>query len=250
MTLPASFLAAPITHRGLHDIANGRRENSMASFQAAIDAGYGIEMDIQASSDGVPMVFHDYDLGRLTHQTGPVAGRSAEALTQIGLRDDPGTIPTFVEMLELVAGRVPLLIEVKDQDGAMGPDIGPLGAGIARALKGYDGDAALMSFNPHHVAEFAKRLPDVPRGLVTDPYLADDWPTVPAATRDRLRNIPDYDAVGATFISHNRRDLHAPRVAELRKAEAAILCWTIRSPQEEAEARKVAHNVTFEGYLA
>lgn len=248
--LPEVFLARPIAHRGFHDRASGRPENSTASFRAAISAGYGIECDIQPSADGVPMVFHDYDLKRLTGETGPIRARSAAELGRIRLSDAEDGIPTLAEMLSIVAGRAPLLIEVKDQDGALGPDVGPLEHAVGAILRDYSGSVALMSFNPHSVAALADALPDRARGIVTSAYTAEDWPLVPAATRDRLRDIPDYDRVGASFISHEAADLARPRVAELRVEGAEILCWTIRSPEAEAEARRVARNITVEGYDA
>jgi glycerophosphoryl diester phosphodiesterase len=153
-------------------------------------------------------------------------------------------------MLALVAGRVPLLIEVKDQDGAMGADIGPLEDAVAAALRDYAGPVALMSFNPHSVAALARAAPDRPRGLTTSAYTAGDWPLLTPAVRDRLRTIPDYDAVGASFISHEAADLARARVAELKAKGAGVLTWTIRSPEAEAAARRIAENVTFEGYRA
>jgi len=83
--LPACFLTRPIAHRGLHDASCGRPENSLAAFRAAIAAGYGIELDVQMSLDGAAMVFHDYHLGRLTDQTGPIAQRRAADLAGITL---------------------------------------------------------------------------------------------------------------------------------------------------------------------
>jgi glycerophosphoryl diester phosphodiesterase len=249
--LPPAFLAAPIAHRALHDRSARRPENSRAAVRAAVAAGYGIEVDVQPSADGQAMVFHDATLDRLTAARGPVAARTAAELGAIRLRDADDGIPTLREVLDLVDGRVALLIEVKDQDGAMGPAVGPLEAAVAAALEGYDrGPVAVMSFNPHSVAAMARLAPQVPRGLVTSAYRAANWPELPAAVRRRLRGIPDYDRAGASFISHEARDLGRPRVAELKAQGAAILCWTIRSPAAEAEARKVADNVTFEGYLA
>ena len=109
--LPAAFLDRPIAHRALHDIAQGRPENSVEAIRAAIDAGYGIEIDLQPSSDGEAMVFHDYDLARLTVQDGPVCGHDAAALGALPLRHGQSGIPTLAEVLALVDGRVPLLIE-------------------------------------------------------------------------------------------------------------------------------------------
>tara|TARA_R110002049_G_scaffold117332_3_gene270649 strand:+ start:43095 stop:43859 length:765 start_codon:yes stop_codon:yes gene_type:complete len=250
MNLPSAFLTTPLAHRALHDVTDHRPENSRAAIRAAIAGGYGIEIDLQLSGDGVAMVFHDYMLDRLTPETGALRLRSAAALAQIPLTGGDGeTIPTLDEVLALVGGRVPLLIEIKDQDGGMGPDIGPLETATAAALVNYRGDVALMSFNPHSVGEMARLLPQVPRGITTSAYLPEDWP-LPAKTCDHLREIPDYASAGACFISHESFDLSRPRVGALKQAGAAVLCWTIRSPEEEATAREIADNITFEGYLA
>ncbi|WP_323766128.1 glycerophosphodiester phosphodiesterase family protein [Marinovum sp.] len=250
MTLPAAFLARPISHRALHDRAQGRPENSRAAIRAAIAQDYGIEIDLQPSADGVAMVFHDDTLDRLTGRQGRVSDFTAEALGGIALSGGDEGIPTLTEVLEIVAGRVPLLIEIKDQDGAMGPDVGVLEQATATALQGYDGPVALMSFNPHAVAEMARLAPDLPRGLTTCGYDADDWPELSAETRADLRAIADFDRVGASFISHQITDLGAAPVAELRARGVPVLCWTVRTPAEEAEARKLAGNITFEQYLA
>ncbi|TNF62726.1 MAG: phosphodiesterase [Rhodobacteraceae bacterium] len=250
--LPPAFLGAPIAHRALHDRAAGRPENSRAAVRAAVAAGYGIEIDIQPSADGVPMVFHDDDLARLTGQSGRIRDVTAERLAALPLLGGDEGVPTLAEVLSIVAGRVPLLIEVKDQDGAMGPNVGPLERRVAEVLAGYSGPVAVMSFNPHSVAALAQAAPAVPRGLTTWEWAPKEAAEegVDAATCARLRGIPDYDRVGATFLSHHHRDLARPRVAELKAAGAAVLCWTIRSAEDEAAARAVAQNITFEGYAA
>lgn len=248
--LPAAFLERPIAHRALHDVAAGRPENSRAAIAAAISAGYGIEIDLQLSSDGVAMVFHDERLERLTGARGLLGARDAAELSALKLKGGDESIPTLSEVLELVAGRAPLLIEIKDQDGALGPDVGPLEQATAEALRGYAGPVAVMSFNPHSVARMARLAPQVPRGLTTEAYAAENWPGVPGSRLEELRRIPDYARTGSCFVSHDWKDLAAPRVAELKEQGAAILCWTIRTPEQEAQARRVAQNVTFEQYLA
>ena len=247
--LPEAFLKVPLAHRALHDVQAGRPENSRAAILAAIQSGYGIEIDVQLSADRVAMVFHDDTLDRLTGARGLVAGLSATELGHIELLGGQEGIPTLPEVLDIVAGQVPLLIEIKDQDGAMGPSIGALEHATSAAIAGYSGPVAVMSFNPHSVARLAELSPDVPRGLVTCSYQAEDW-LMEAQVRDRLRQIPDYNRVGASFISHEVADLERPRVAALKAAGADILCWTVRSPAEEQRARRVAQNVTFEGYHA
>ena len=248
MTLPASFFAKPITHRGLHDRARGVVENSRDAFEAAIAKGFGIECDLQLSSDAQAMVFHDYDLQRLTGEAGAIQRKDAATLGQTKLTDSANVIETLPAILELVAGRVPLLIELKDQDGAMGPNIGTLEAETAKALEQYKGDVAVMSFNPHSTARMAELMPNIPCGIVTSSYDPADWP-LPNETCDRLRDIPDYDSSGARFISHQVDDLGRPRVAELKAQGAAIFCWTVRSQEQADQALKVAQNITFEAYL-
>ena len=247
--LPRSFATVPLAHRALHDITQGRPENSRAAIRAAIDAGYGIEIDVQLSADNQAMVFHDYHLERLTDTQGAVRLFRADALRATALRGGDEGIPDLPEVLTLVAGRVPLLIELKDQDGAMGANVGPLERATALALAGYAGEVAVMSFNPHSVAMMQTLAPDVPRGLTTSAYRTQDWP-LSAATCDSLREIPDYDRVGASFISHEVGDLDRPRVGALRQSGAVICCWTVRNAAQEAQAREAADNITFEGYRA
>lgn len=248
-SLPRVFMGAPIAHRALHDIRQNRPENSRAAIRAAIAGGYGIEIDLQLTSDGHAMVFHDYDMARLTGRSGAIQQITrAEAADLPLLHGDEG-IPSLEEVLQLVAGRVPLLIEFKDQHGAMGPVDGRLEQDAVALLKSYDGPVALMSFNPNSVAELARLAPDIPRGLTTCSYKP-EVEHLPAAVCDHLRDIPDFERVGASFISHEVQDLSRPRVAKLKSQGVPVLCWTVRSAEQEAEARKVADNVTFENYLA
>lgn len=249
-TLPADFLGRPIAHRALHDRAAGRIENSLAAVCAAVDARYGIEIDLQLSRDGQAMVFHDDDLGRLTAEGGPVRARDAADLQAIRLIGGEGGIPTLAEVLTLVEGRVPLLIELKDQDGAMGPDVGPLEAATASALEGYAGPVAVMSFNPHSVAALARLCPGVPRGLTTCAFDDAGSAALPPATRAALAGIVAADEIDLQFLSHHHIDLANPRVQALKARGLPLLCWTVRSPAEEAAARRHADNVTFEGYAA
>jgi glycerophosphoryl diester phosphodiesterase len=248
--LPAAFLTHPLAHRALHDITQGRPENSRAAVQAAINLGYGIEIDVQLSADAQAMVFHDDELPRLTGRPGPLIAHTTAALGNIPLLGGAEGIPTLPEILTLIAGRVPLLIEIKDQHGQMGQTDGRLERATLAALSAYVGPVAVMSFNPHSVAHLARLLPHVPRGLTTDAFDPQDWAPVPPAVCDSLRAIPDYDRVQASFLSHDWHDLARPRVAELARQGAAILCWTVKSPADEVQARKIAQNITFERFLA
>lgn len=249
--IPKAFLETPIAHRALHDVTDKRPENSLAAIRAAIERDYCIEIDLQLSKDGVPMVFHDYSLDRLTDAVGAVAQRTAAELGDIVLKHGDEGIPTLEAVLQLVDGRVPLLIELKDQDRALGPNVGALEKATCAVLHGYRGDAALMSFNPHMVANCAHFAPDIPRGLVTENFTQKACTLVPKERRDELTGIPDYDRVGACFISHKVTQLADDIVTSLKaKKGALVFCWTVRSADAEETARMVADNVTFEGYLA
>jgi len=247
--LPEVFLDHPLAHRGLHDVLDGRPENSLAAIRAAVALGYGIEIDLQISKDGQAVVFHDYDLQRLCGVTGAVCQRTAEDLWNTPLIGGDEGIPTLRQVLDLVDGQVPLLIEVKDQDLRLGPDIGALEDATASDLEAYDGPVAVMSFNPHSVARLATRAPTIPRGLVTCNFDKDDWTLVPDERRHELADIPDFYRTGSCFVSHQRDQLNSPAIAKLKSLDCPILCWTIRSEEQEREARAVADNITFEGYL-
>ena len=247
---PVSLLDRPIAHRGLHNIQEGRPENSHAAIEAAIAYGYGIEIDVQLSSDGLPMVFHDYHLDRLTDQKGAIAQHDAERLSRLTLRGGSDTISTLNETLAQISGKVPLLIEIKDQDGGLSNNVGPLEIKVSQALKNYSGDVAVMSFNPNSIAAFAKNSTDIPVGLVTDRFKAKDWPSIKQSVRSNLRNMTDLERVGACFISHNQKHLQDLKSSVLEKIDIPILCWTIQSLEAEQKARKIADNITFEGYLA
>lgn len=248
--LPEPFLTRPLAHRGLHDAARGIVENSRAAFEAAIAGGYGIELDVQISGDGVPMVFHDYDLDRLTAFSGPVRDRSAEELTEIALDGSDDRIDRLDTILALIGPRAPVLVEIKDQAGHAGADIGALdqitGRALTKAARDHGAMVAVMSFNPAYIAALDWLPPEIPRGLTT--MSADDYSEdLPPEIRAALGDIAAYRAP-MSFISHDHRDLDNPRIAELKRQGAAILCWTVRSAQEEARARRIADNVTFEGY--
>lgn len=244
--LPPDFLARPIAHRGLH--GPDAPENSLAAVRAAVAAGYGIEIDLQPSADGVAMVFHDARLDRMTNSGGLVHERPAAALRALPLAGGPETIPTLEEVLEAVAGRVPLLLELKDQSPPDGPGIGPLEAAVAQALEGYDGPVAVMSFNPRSVAEMAARAPQVPRGLTSDAWEGPEREGLSPETLSLLRELRAFDTVGACFVSHDADDLDNPALRRLKARGVPILTWTIRSPEEEERARRVADQITFEGY--
>lgn len=247
--LPASLLSVPVAHRAYHDISKGRPENSRSAVKAAIAAGYAVELDLQLSSDGQAMVFHDYGLGRLTTESGPIRQRTSDQLQAITLLGSDETIPMLSEILDLIDGRIPVLIELKDQDGAMGRDIGALEQAMADAARGYSGDLAVMSFNPNSVARLAEIAPQVSRGITTSQFKRAEWP-LSQSVRRSLREIPDFERTGAAFISHDVSDLNNPRVLELRAGGVPVLTWTVTSQAQAHSVSSLCDNITFEGFVA
>ncbi len=249
MPLDPAFLARPIAHRGLHDRAKGRIENSRAAVRAAVEAGYGIEIDVQPSSDGAAMVFHDDDLKRLTGREGLVRNFTAAELGAIDLLDGGETIPSLPEILEIVGGKVPLVIEIKDQSGQMGPEgVGPLESAVAAALKGYQGPVAAMSFNPHSVFWLRDHAPELARGLVSYNYAHPDEAAIPAERRAHLADLRDFDEAKADFVSYGARSFPNKALAALRRKGVPAICWTIRGYDEIPYAVLHCDQITFEGF--
>lgn len=245
--LPPTFLTRPLAHRGLH--GPGLPENSLPAFRAAIAAGYGIELDVQPARDGTPLVFHDAGLRRMAGIDAPVSSLGVAEAAACRLLGTTHGIPTLDEVLALVAGRVPVLIEVKDPDGALGPRVGTLPgrvADIAAAHAAQGHPVAVMSFNPHMVAAMAR--PGLAAGLTSCGFAVTGWPRIGAARRAALARLDGFDAAGACFISHDCKDLDNPAVLALARRGVPVLCWTIRSAAAEAAARRIARNITFEGY--
>jgi glycerophosphoryl diester phosphodiesterase len=224
-------------HRGLHDGLTDRPvlENSMAAFDAAIAAGVGIECDVQRSSDNKPMVFHDYVLERLTGASGAVASRTAADLKAIALRGNNGNIPELGAMLDHVTGRVPVLIEIKaDSD-----QIGGLCLGVRRALEGYGGKAAVMSFNPAVVAWFNRNAPHILIGLVITEEQDKGW-------FGRLKRHFTLWLARPQFIAYDIRDLPSAFATAQRQRGFPVLTWTVRDEAQHAIAQLHANAPIFE----
>lgn len=206
-------------HRGLH--GPGRPENSTAAFAGAIERGMGIECDVQRTLDGQVVVFHDFTLERLTAETGPLAQRSAAELTAIALSGGGGTIPSLRQLLDQVAGAVPLLIEVKT---AKDTRIAAFCLAIRRQLEGYRGAHAVMSFDPRVSRWFARHSPHTLRGLVVTEQ---DDTALPGMIRRHLalwHARPD-------FLAYDIRDLPSRFATAQRRRGLPLLSWTVRTAE-------------------
>lgn len=212
-----TLAAHAYAHRGLH--GDGAPENTLAAFRAAMAAGLGIECDIRKSSDGRAVVFHDAELERLTGRAGAMGARSVGDLTAITLTGSEETIPTLRDALELVAGKVPLLLEVKSDDRR---PVDAICRAVRRDLDGYPGLAAVMSFDPRVPRWFAEHEPDVLRGLVVSEQ---DSRTLMAAIKRKLSVAharPD-------FLALDVRDLPSSLARKQAAKGRALFSWTVRS---------------------
>lgn len=235
----------PIAHRGLHDLKRGVVENSLLAFEAAIRHGFPIECDVQLSGDGEAMVFHDDTLERLTSEAGPVSARTAKELARISYRDGEGCIPTLVQMLDMVAGRVGLVIELKSRwNGGT-----RLVARVAECIDAYCGDVAIMSFDPVPMAWAAGNAPNIARGMVADGATHSDYDRLPLSARLSLREMRHVDATRPQFLSLDKNWLPCSVSREARQAQLPVICWTIRSEQHASDALRWCDQITFEGYL-
>ena len=222
-------------HRGLHGA--GVPENSPAAFAAALARGMGIECDVQRSSDGHAMVFHDWELDRLTSETGPVAQRSAAQLATIRLAGSDDCIPSLHQVLGQVAGKVPLLIEVKSRVGTRVP---ALCLAVRRVLEGYRGAHAVMSFDPRVAKWFKVHAPLTVRGLVvTEENDHTLW--------GRLRRRLWLWQASPHFLAYDVRDLPSRFAAGQRRRGLPVLTWTVRSPELRERAALYADASIAEG---
>lgn len=227
--------AGTFAHRGLH--GHGRIENSPAAFAAAIERGFGIECDVQRTGDGQAMVFHDWELDRLTDESGPVMARTAGALSAIPLTGSPDTIPTLRQVLDFVAERVPLLIEVKSKREHR---VNALCMAVRRVLEGYRGPHAVMSFDPRVSRWFAERSPLTVRGLVVTEENARTF------SGNLRRHLALWHA-RPDFLAYDVRDFPSKFAAAQRARGIPVTTWTVRSPELRAKAADHADAPIAEG---
>lgn len=243
----AAFLR-PAAHRGLHDASRGIIENTAPAFTRAIDKGYGIECDLRPAADATPMVFHDLELGRLIEAPGRITDHAAADLRHFTYRGSRERILTFAEFLDLVAGRVPLLVEVKSEWAP--PDAAFLRA-IASLSMAYIGPLALMSFDPTVIAALKTLVPGIPRGIVAGMYEGSGWwlDRLDGERAFRLSHLLESGPAEPHFFSYHVKDLPTPVTRFLREAlHVPLLTWTVRTPEERAVAARWADAITFEGF--
>src|SRR3954447_23652997 len=220
------LVRTPIAHRGLHAAGDGRPENSLAAFAHACALGFPAELDVRLTRDGEVVVFHDRALRRLTGAPGRVEDRAAAEVRALRLLRTGERVPLLAEVLDLVAGRVPLLIELKS-----GAPPTRLEQAVLTALDGYAGDVAVQSFKLRTVRELDRREAPGAIGRL--------W---------RRRTVP---APGerVAFVGCHVAGVPRRAVRRQREAGAVVLAWTVRSPEQAERALRFVDNYIFEGFV-
>lgn len=227
----------PFAHRGLH--GDGVVENSRAAFVAAVAGGFGIELDVQGSREGEAFVFHDRDLDRLAEVDGPFAARRGVELEKIRLKGSDETIPRLADVLDLVAGRAPILIEIKTGKGP----VGVLCLAVRRALEGYLGPVAVMSFNPDVGRWFGEHAARIVRGVV---ITEQGGTALPDRGRQALARRLGLWRAKPDFLAYDVRDFPSRFAAAQRRRGLPVLTWTVRSDDDRATAADFADEIIFE----
>ncbi len=244
------LMARPIAHRGLHDRTRGIIENSHAAFSAAVVGQFGIECDVQITRDGEAVVFHDYDLDRLTGESGRVDSRTAAELSAITLKGSSAGNGVFslLSMLDLVAGRVPIVVEIKSRfDGDL-----RLTRRVADVMNRYkDHPLTVESFDPRIVAALRMMAPDIPRGFVgMAVYDYPDYEHVPPDEKRAMAHLLHFGEMQPDFLSWNVKDLpHAGPFLCRSALGIPVSTWTVRTQADVAKASAHADQIVFEGFV-
>ena len=230
-------------HRGLH--GEGSAENSMSAFAAAKEMGFGIELDVRLSKDGELVVFHDDNLTRVVGREGKVVDFTAKELSKMKLAGTSEGIPTFREVLDLIDGAVPLLIEIK----MSGEETG-VAEKLVEVIEGYKGDYIVESFNPFALRAVKRARPDILLGMLSMEYMKEERFRGKMLYR-LLQNLQLNFLVRPDFIAYDKEGYSVPNLRLIRKSFGTpLLAWTVKSQKEEDEA--ISHgfdSVIFEGYI-
>lgn len=247
MAAPFWLTATPIAHRGLHDRASGVIENTISAARAAIEKGFAIECDVQLSSDGEVFVFHDDALERLTNASGDFKIFSKTEIGSLSLKGTSDHIPTLSEFLDVIAGRVPLICEIKSRfDGSIAAV-----QRVAEVIASYEGPIALKSFDPIMVEATAHHAPDRPRGFIGESVYDDpEWDFLSAKQKKEFATLQSLDAMKLDFLSWYIKDLDHPTPQLARGSLGLpIMSWTVRTADQRIKAQRYADQIVFEGFL-
>ncbi|EMG38938.1 glycerophosphoryl diester phosphodiesterase [Desulfocurvibacter africanus PCS] len=239
----ASLLSRPFAHRGLHDLRKGVPENSMAAFRLAVDSGYAIELDVRLLGDGNVVVFHDATLDRMTSRTGYVLALNSGQLSSLSLLGTQETPPLLSDLLNMVRGRVPLYVEIKNgnRPGRLEQQVLSL---LNQYFTQYGGSFAVASFNPLVLAWFQRKAPHLLRVQITgNSGLRGLWlPQRCAAINWPLIAFGQPHALSVALNA-----LGGPIVGACRCQGKPVLTWTVRTQNDLERAQRFADAYVFEG---
>ena len=229
-------------HRGLH--GEGRAENSLSAFRAAVERGYGAELDVHLLSDGNLAVIHDSNLKRVTGQEGRVEDLSTADLKNYRLEGTGDCIPTFQEVLDVFAGKTPLIIELKTDNNAPA-----LCEAAVKAMEGYEGLWCMESFDPRCVYWLKKNHPEIIRGQLAENSFRYPQSKLPAALKLILSYHLENFLTKPDFIAYDyatRKNLSNFLCRKLWKLQG--VSWTLRTPGDHEQAVKAGWIPIFEKY--
>lgn len=222
-----------IAHRGYHNIEMGIPENSMLAFKRAVDNDLIIELDVHILKDGNVVVFHDDNLKRMTGLDSEIKDMSYSDLEEIRLSNTDQKIPLLKEVLDLVNGRVPIIIELKDD-----VKCGILEKEVVSILRGYTGKFAVKSFNPFSIRYFKKNMPEVIRGQLASDFKNDNMRKI---KKIFLSKMLFNSLTKPDFISYDIKAMPNNKVEKIRKKKL-VLGWTIKSEEDLETAKKYCDN--------
>lgn len=233
----------PVAHRGLWT-RDGAPENSLGAFQAACQAGYGVELDVQLSADGEAVVFHDDALKRMTGAEGKIADYTAADLAQMRLAGTDEYVPTLLETLAVIGRRAMVHVELKTPHG----QVGPLEQRVHEVLMDHVGPTCVIGFNPYSHAWFADRFPGVLRGL--DSYDYKRAPHLVEVQREAFARLEHVAIARPHFLAMHIDMLPDERVAKYRAEGMPVVGWTVRDPAQWEAVKDHCDNLIFEGFAA
>lgn len=232
------LLDTPVAHRGLH--GDGAPENSLSAFQRAIDNGFNIETDVRLTRDGVLVCFHDDDAMRMTGNPSAISDLSLDELRALTLGDSTECVPTLSELLSITAGKVGLLIEIKNSG-----KVGELERALERELRSYRGNYAVQSFNPFSIKWFKDNAPEVARGILSTNF---EGTLLKWYKKYLLKKLAFNFLIKPHFIAYYEKLLPCKTVS---KKNLPVLGWTVRSEERAVELANCSalNNVIFENFI-
>ena len=243
-----AIFSRPIAHRGLHDADNGIIENTPTAIQRAVDKNFAIEVDVQETSDGEALVFHDYTLDRLAEGTGKVIDQPAKDLVQIHMKTGTDRLWLLKDLFDQVDGKVPLVIEIKSlmRRDAQGDFVRQ----VTDQVAAYKGPACIKTFDPDMLSHARNHNPSVLRGIVADgAEPGPDYARYGRTDRFILRHILHAPRTRPHFISYGVNDLPKAGPSLLHAVfKLPIMTWTVRTEEQRARADRFADQIVFEGF--